>query len=219
MNISSRQALLTVAIVVGISVFTGYKFASREISENVISDGSSFIVDTKKVLSATVESIKSESHLVSYSFVGSQTVLIDRSYLYLFKGRQKLIVPATVSYFVDLAKFNENNVSFDEPTQTVTVLMPELKLRVDFDPTKATMINSGMPMLNDEVVQALTKLNYQTATKSAIKQGQQSEFVRLASERTKVNIERLFRIPLQVAGIDDVKVIVRFPNETFKSLP
>ena len=119
---------------------------------------------------------------------------------------------------MDLAKFNEANVTFDESKKTVTVLMPELKLKVGFDPTKATMINSGMPMLNDEVVQALTKLNYQTATKSAIKQGQQTEFVRLAYDRTKVNIERLFRIPLQVAGIDGVKVIVRFPNETLKSL-
>lgn len=219
MNISSRQALLTIAIVVGISFFAGYKLAPREILDSEISYEGPFIVDTKKVLSATVESLKSESRLVSYSFVGSQTVLIDRSYWYLFKGRQKLIVPATVSYFVDLAKFNENSVSFNELTKTVTVLMPELKLRVDFDPTKAIMINSGMPMLNDEVVQALTKLNYKTATKSSIKQGQQAELVRLASDRTKANIERIFRIPLQVAGINGVKVIVRFPNETLKSLP
>ena len=71
MNISSKQALLSVAIVVGISFFAGYKLASREILDSEISYEGPFIVDTKKVLLATVESLKSESKLVSYSFVGS----------------------------------------------------------------------------------------------------------------------------------------------------
>jgi len=164
------------------------------------------------VLSATIESLKSESRLVSYSYVGTQNVSIDRSYWYLFNGQQQLIVPATVSYFVDLAKLNESSATYDESTNTVMVTLPKLMLTVEFDPRSATIINSGMPTLNDSVVQALTKLNYGTARQSAIKQGQQAEFVRLAKDRTRENIERLFRLPLQVAGKAGVKVIVSFSD-------
>ncbi len=212
MDINLRHAAITLAAVAGISFFAGYKVAPREILDSTVEYVGFLTVDTKKVLSATIESLKSESRLVSYSYVGNQNVLIDRSYWYLFNGRQQLIVPATISYFVDLAKLSDSSATFDAATNTVTVIVPKLMLTVGFDPRRATIINSGMPMLNDDVVQVLTKLNYDTARKSAIKQGQQAELVRLAKDRTKENIERLFRVPLQVAGMDGVKVVVSFPN-------
>lgn len=212
MDINLRHAAITLAAVVGISFFAGYKVAPREILDSTVEHVGFLTVDTKKVLSATIESLKSESRLVSYSYVGNQNVSIDRSYWYLFNGRQQLIVPSTISYFIDLAKLNDSSATFDESTSTVTVMVPKLMLTVEFDPRRATTINSGMPMLNDDLVQVLTKLNYDTARKSAIKQGQQAELVRLAKERTKENIERLFRVPLQVAGMDRVKVVVSLQN-------
>lgn len=212
MNINLRYAALTLAAVAGLSFFAGYKVAPREILDSTVEHVGFLTVDTKRVLSATIESLKSESRLVSYSYVGTQNVSIDRSYWYLFNGQQQLIVPATVSYFIDLAKFNESSATFDESTNTVNVTVPKLKLTVEFDPRRATIINSGMPTLNDSVVQVLTKLNYDTARKSAIKQGQQAELVRSAKDRTKENIERLFRVPLQAAGKVGVKVIVSFSD-------
>jgi hypothetical protein len=210
MNVDSKQALLTLIAVAGLAFFAGYRVAPREILDNTVEHVGFLTMDTKKVLSATVESLKSESRLVSYSYDGNQSVSIERSYWYLFNGHQQLIVPATVSYFVDLAKFNESSATFDESKNIVNVVLPRLMLSVEFDPRRVTIINSGMPMLNDSVVQALTKLNYETARKSAIKQGQQDELVRLAKDRTRENIERLFRVPLQVAGKVGVKIVVSF---------
>ena len=212
MDINLRYAALTLAAVAGLSFFAGYKVAPREILDSTVEHVGFLTVDTKRVLSATIESLKSESRLVSYSYVGTQNVLIDRSYWYLFNGQQQLIVPATVSYFIDLAKFNESSATFDESTNTVNITVPKLMLTVEFDPRRATIINSGMPTLNDSVVQVLTKLNYDTARKSAIKQGQQAELVQSAKDRTKENIERLFRVPLQAAGKAGVKVIVSFSD-------
>lgn len=212
MDINLRQSLLTLTAVAGLSFFTGYTVAPREILDSTVEHVGFLTVDTKRVLSATIESLKSESRLVSYSYAGTQNVSIDRSYWYLFNGEQQLIVPATVSYFIDLAKFNESSATFDESTNTVNVTLPKLMLTVEFDPRKATIINSGMPTLNESVVQALTKLNYDTARKSAIKQGQQAELVKSAKYRTKENIERLFRVPLQAAGKAGVKIVVSFSD-------
>lgn len=212
MNINLKRAALTLIAVAGIAFFAGYRVAPREILDSTVEHVGILSVDTRKVLSATIESLKSESRLVSYSYVGTQNVSIDRSYWYLFNGQQQLIVPATVSYFIDLSKLNESSTTFDESTNTVTVTLPKLMLTVEFDPRRATIINSGMPTLNDSVVQALTQLNYDTARKSAIKQGQQTELVKSAKDRTKENIERLFRVPLQAAGKVGVKVVVSFAD-------
>lgn len=210
MEISLRQSALTLAAVAGLSFLGGYLVAPRELLDSTVEHVGFFTTDTNKVLSATIESLKSESRLVSYSYVGTQNVSIDRSYWYLFNGQQQLIVPATVSYFVDLSKLNASSATFVESTNTVTVILPKLMLSVTFDPRRAMIINSGLLTLNDSVVQALTKLNYDTARKSAIKQGQQAELVKSAKEKTKENIARLFRVPLQAAGKQDVKVIVSF---------
>lgn len=212
MDINLRHAALTLAAVAGVSFVIGYQVAPREILDSTVEHVGFLTVDTKKVLSATIESLKSESRLVSYSYVGIQNVSIDRDKWIIFNGNQQLIVPATVSYFIDLAQLTETSATFDESTNTVTVTLPKLMLTVEFDPRRATIINNGLLTLNDEVVQALTKINYDTARKSAIKQGQQAALVQSARDRTKENIERLFRVPLQAAGKAGVKVIVSFAN-------
>lgn len=212
MDINLRHAALTLVAVAGVSFVVGYQVAPREILDSTVEHVGPLTVDTKKVLSATIESLKSESRLVSYSYIGTQNVLINRDKWIIFNGNQQLIVPATVSYFIDLAQLTETSATFDESTNTVTVTLPKLMLTVEFDPRRATIINNGVLTLNDEVVQALTKINYDTARKSAIKQGQQAALVQCAKDSTTLNIERLFRVPLQAAGKEDVKVVVSFAN-------
>ena len=212
MDINLRHAALTLAAVAGVSFVVGYQVAPREILDSTVEHVGFLTVDTKKVLSATIESLKSESRLVSYSYVGTQNVSIDRDKWIVFNGNQQLIVPATVSYFIDLAQLTETSATFDESTNTVTVTLPKLMLTVEFDPRRATIINNGLLTLNDEVVQALTKINYDTARKSAIKQGQQAALVQSARDRTTENMERLFQVPLHAAGKAGVKVIVTFAN-------
>ena len=212
MDINLRHAALTLAAVAGVSFVVGYQVAPREILDSTVEHVGFLTVDTKKVLSATIESLKSESRLVSYSYVGTQNVSIARDKWIVFNGNQQLIVPATVSYFIDLAQLTETSATFDESTNTVTVTLPKLMLTVEFDPRRATIINNGLLTLNDEVVQALTKINYDTARKSAIKQGQQAALVQSARDRTTENIERLFQVPLHAAGKAGVKVIVTFAN-------
>ena len=212
MDINLRHAALTLAAVAGVSFVVGYQVAPREIVDSTVEHVGFLTVDTKKVLSATIESLKSESRLVSYSYVGTKDVSIDRDKWIVLNGNQQLIVPATVSYFIDLAQLTETSATFDESTNTVTVTLPKLMLTVEFDPRRATIINNGLLTLNDEVVQALTKINYDTARKSAIKQGQQAALVQSARDRTTENIERLFQVPLHAAGKAGVKVIVTFAN-------
>ena len=200
MNINFKNATIVLFTVAVTSLGAGYKLASRE------------TLDPRKLISATIESIKSESRLISYSYVGTQNVSIQREYWRLFEGHQQLIVPATISYFIDLERLTESSASFDESTNTLSVALPKLMLSVNLDSRRATIINNGVPMLWNGPVQDLQNLNYDMAVKSAIKQGQQPELVRLAKENTVRNMERLFRVPLHAAGKADVKIKVLFAD-------
>jgi Protein of unknown function (DUF4230) len=208
-----RQALIVFCVAAPLAYGAGYQFAPREILDSTVEHVGFLTTDTKRVLSATVESLKSESRLISYSYVGTQNVQIDRSAWYIFSGQQQLIVPATVSYFIELANLTESSATFDESSNTVKVTLPRLMLNVDFDPRRATTFNSGSLTLSDSVVQELTKLNYDTARKAAIKQGQQAEMVRLARDRTRENIERIFRISLGASGKNGLKIEVTFEDQ------
>ena len=91
MDINLRHAALTLAAVAGVSFVVGYQVAPREILDSTVEHVGFLTVDTKKVLSATIESLKSESRLVSYSYVGTQNVSIDRDKWIVFNGNQQFL--------------------------------------------------------------------------------------------------------------------------------
>ena len=59
---------------------------------------------TTQVLSATVESLKGQNKLLVFSYKGTAVVTAKNTELWLFEGRQNLIVPAVVNYYLDLTE-------------------------------------------------------------------------------------------------------------------
>jgi hypothetical protein len=205
-----RVIAIALAAIAVISFTAGYLVVKNNC--DAVSVPAGLTLDAQKVLSATIESIKSESRLTSYSYVGTQHVAIHQPYWIIFKGQQQLIVPTTVSYYIDLDKLTASSVVLDKATNTVKITLPRLMLTVSIDPIRATFINNWPIVFTPSVRDALEKLNYQNSILSAIKQGQQPELVKQASERTKQNIERLFRVPLYAAGMNDLQINVVFSN-------
>jgi hypothetical protein len=187
----------------------GYWVAPRE-SLNEVSTGF-FQVDTTKVLSATVESLRAENTLVVWSYKGTATVKVTREKWWLLKGEQRLIVPYVIDYRLNLADLTLDNVEFDEKAKIVTVHLPKLRISdVAFQPEQATTINGGLLTFNDDTVQALNKLSYKAARKAAVKQSQQKTMLNLARKQAKENVQSYFEIPLRIAGQPDVRVVATF---------
>lgn len=205
-----KQGFVAIALVAVVAFFLGYKLAPREILDEQAGYAGPMTVDTKQVLAATVESLRAESKLVSYTYRGMANVAISREQWVVFGGRQQLLVPADISYFVDLSQLRDSDVTLDEAKNEISVVLPRLMLTVAFDPYRATEINTGALTFDDDVVQELRKLNYETARKALVKQGQQAELVRLAKESTAKNVASFFRVPLRAIGKGDVQVNVRF---------
>ena len=192
----------------------GYRQAPREILDSEARSAGLFGKETRRVLSATVTSLRTENRMVVYQYTGETRVSVDRTaFGGLLTGSQELIVPATVTYHLDLSELDLEDVDFEEKSKIVRVKLPELKIGdVAFQPERARQINGGLLTLSDKVVQELTQVNYSTARTAFIKQAQQAEVIKAAKAQAERNTQKYFEIPLRIVGSPDIAVRAYFPD-------
>jgi hypothetical protein len=202
------------AIFFGAGYFTGYKTAPREILDTNVESTGFLSKETSRVLSATVESLRSENKLVVYRYSGEVRVSIEKTALAgLLNGQQELYVPATVIYFLDMKDLNEEDVTYDDLSKTVLVKLPPLMLGdIAFQPERSRQINNGLMTLSADVVSELQRKNYSQARKAFIKMAQQPSIVENAKKQAEESVKSYFEIPLRVVGNPDVKVRAYFPG-------
>ncbi|PXA94466.1 hypothetical protein DMC47_20685 [Nostoc sp. 3335mG] len=188
-----------------------YALTDRRPVDTEVKNEGYFQVDTTRVLATTVESLRNENRMLVFSYKGTAKVQAERSVWWLFGGRQELIVPGVVNYYVDLSDLSLGDVSFNETAKLVTVRLPKITLGdIAFQPENATTINGGILTWDDDQVEALRKLNYRNARRAMVAQAQQPGLLNAARKQARSNITGLFEIPLRIAGQPDVKVVATF---------
>ncbi len=191
-----------------IAAATGFVIAPREMLETEVVHNGFFETDTKRVLAAAVESLRAENKLLVYSYKGFAAVSIERDGFLWLDGRQDLIVPARVSYYVDLSKLTAD---YDETARVVTInLLPLTMGDVAFEPEGARTTNGGLLTYSQAEVEALSKLNYASARKAFVKQAQGGAIVEAAEREAKANVESALGLPLRIVGRPDIEVAARF---------
>lgn len=186
----------------------GFVIAPRELLESAVVHNGFFETDTKRVLAAAVESLRAENKLLVYSYKGFAAVSVERDGFLLLNGRQDLIVPATVSYFVDLSNLT---AVFDEASRVMTINLPPLVMGdVAFEPEGARTTNGGLLTFDQDEVEELSKLNYASARRAFVKQAQGLALIEAAKRQAGENVEWQFEVPLRIAGQPDVKVVATF---------
>jgi hypothetical protein len=190
----------------------GWALAPRELLETQVTQSGFFRTDTKRVLAAAVESLRSESRLLVYSYRGSAAVSVERDGL-LFDGRQDLIVPAQVGYYLDVSSLDSSRISYDERSKVVRVVLPPLTLGdVAFEPEGARTINGGLLAWSSRNVEELSRLNYASARRAFVAQAQGSSLVGMAEAEAVRDVERYFEIPLRAAQLSEVRVVATFAD-------
>lgn len=193
------------------ALIAGYQLAPREMLDTEVKQTGFFQADTLKVLSATVNSLKAENKLLVYSYKGDARVSVSRSQFWLLKGEQELVVPASVTYFLNVGDLGLEDVKFDEKTKIVTVQLPPLSLGdIAFQPEAARTINGGLLTFSQGQVDELSKLNYANARRAFTKQAQGNTLVTAAKRQAQTNVKTFFEIPLRIVGQPDVRVVAKF---------
>jgi hypothetical protein len=189
----------------------GYALAPREMLETEVTSTGFFTTDTKRVLAAAVESLRSANSMVVYSYKGSATVSAERDGILMFDGRADLIVPASVSYLLDLSQLSADSVTYDEAARVITVRLPRLTMSdVAFEPEGARILASGLLTFSQSQLEELVRANYATARRAVIKQAQGATLVDAAQRQARENIKAHFEVPLRIAGRPDLRVVARF---------
>lgn len=197
--------LLAASHVVALGV--GYVAAPKALLDSEVKHTGFFAVDTTKVLATTVESLREENQLLVFSYKGTAKVQAGRTILWLFGGEQELIVPAVVTYYLDLSNLSLADVRYNEKAKLVTVKLPKVTLgEIAFQPENATTINGGVLTFSEERTEALRKMNYTKARRAMIAQAQQPGLLNAAKRQARTNVENYFAIPLRIAGLPDVEV-------------
>jgi hypothetical protein len=142
-----------------------------------------------------------------YSYKGYAAVSVERDGILWLDGRQDLIVPAAVSYYVDLSKLTAGY----ETARVVTINLPPLLMGdVAFEPEGARTINGGLLTYSQATVDELSRLNYGSARKAFVKTSQGTPLVAAAERAAKANVESALGLPLRIIGRPDIAVVARF---------
>lgn len=192
----------------------GFALAPRELLETDIKSVGFFTTDTRRVLSAAVDGLRSDGTLVVLRVKGTATVSTDRDGFLMLDGHQVLVVPATVSIGVDLSRLSIADVTYDDAAGLVTVRLPPLTMSdVAFEPEGARTINGGLLSFSQAQVDELGRANYAAARRAFIKQVQGTELVGIARSAAKASVRTQFELPLRAAGLPDVRVVASFAGE------
>ena len=213
---TSRYALIAIPVA---AFGLGYWVAPKEQLDSEVQHTGFMKTETQKVLSATVESLRSENKMQVFSYKGSVTVESKTQYRipgtdrYLpgVEGVQTLVVPFVNNYYLDLSKLTLADISYNEQERRVTVRLPAVEMGdVAFQPERAVIINNGLLTFSQATVDDLMRKGYGSARRAAIVQAQQPGIKQQAQKNAVANIQTYFEIPLRIVGQPDVKVVATF---------
>lgn len=183
----------------------GYWVAPKDQLDEEVEQTGFLQTDTNKILTATVDSLRSENKMLVFAFKGTARVRAERKWALVVKGKQELIVPAVVNYYVDLSKLRLSHVTYDEKAKLVRVKVPPVIIGdIAFQPEQATTINGGLLTYSQAQVDKLLKRNYTKARRAVTAQAQGAAFVEAARRRAIENVETYFEVPLRIAVNPDV---------------
>ncbi|MFA9201455.1 MAG: DUF4230 domain-containing protein [Cypionkella sp.] len=131
----------------------------------------------------------------------------------LLKSRQATIIPATVTYRLDLGSMDRDAFAWDPASETMNVVLPPLRIsRPNLDEGAARMFTEGT-WVTAKAQADLSRNNSLQAERKAAAFAKNPQVLALARDAAKQAVRQNLAIPLQVAGYPEAKVTVRFEGE------
>lgn len=169
--------------------------------------------DPETVASASLESLREQNLLIPFEarFVAVTTSTQRRFGL---SARKTLIMPGNVRYQLDLGALDEDDIAWDEASNTLTVTIPDLTVSdpdIDIDAIREYG-EGGILMTITDAEEVLDTANRRAAQRSLRRQAMAATPMRLAQDAARRAVEQNFELPLRAAGID-ATVRAQFRNE------
>jgi hypothetical protein len=204
-----RLALLTFIVIAAILValFAVHRHEQRREAEDLAR-----AQGLVRVLSATF-SKQSALKVGEVSGVFDVTS-VDPGAIRLLRSAQKVKLPYSIDYTVDLTKLSPRDYRWDAATRTLQVEAPAPVIgRPNIDEAhRETVATSGL-FVTRGAADNLSRRAAVMANGAAVKEAQKPEHLAKARDNARAAIASMLETPLDVAGLGDVKVVVRFPED------
>lgn len=165
------------------------------------------------IAQASLQSMREQSRLNVFAarYVAVVTSTQERLGL---RAQKTLIMPGDVRYELNLANIREQDLRWDDASNTLSVTLPEIEVsqpQVDLASMQEYSAG-GLLMRFSDAENALDQANRQSGQRSLMEQARQPMPMRLARDAAKRAVARSFALPLRAAGVD-ANVAVRFADE------
>jgi len=131
----------------------------------------------------------------------------------IFDSEQTTTIPASVDYFIDLARIDKSSYRWDEGAKTLTIDIPDVTPgKPNMDEAAATASQKGV-FISRKAALALARQGSARAAARASATAREPKNLNQARASARELIARLAREPLAATGMTDVKVAVSFPWE------
>jgi hypothetical protein len=200
---SNLLLLLLVAALLGYLVWT--QVAARREAENKLGLDASRIVSVQFTDRAEVK-------------VGELTGQVtargtDKGFMGILSSETVAVLPFAVDYHIDVSGLGAGAYRWDQESKTLTIDVPDVIAgKPNIDEAKARVQQKGV-FISRRAAQDLTRQVSQRAEARSAQEAQRPEHLNKARENARAVLTNMAQGPLTAAGIDDVRVAVRFPWE------
>lgn len=131
----------------------------------------------------------------------------------LVRSEQTVKAPYAVDYFVDVSRLGPGDYDWNAETRTVTVAVPDVTpAPPNIDEGRAQVNQSGLWISRGAGLE-LARQTSRRAASRATETARRPEHLDRARQSARTVIGSLATAPLEAAGLDGVRVAVRFPYE------
>ncbi len=137
----------------------------------------------------------------------------DSRFFGAIKSRQVAVIPARVTYTLDLSQVDANRMQWSAEDETLSVLLPALRIgKPNLDEARAQYLREGI-WISRDAQDKLTRDNTRLAEQQAVRGAANPVLLNLARQAAKTAMTQNLSVALDAAGYDDVTIAVRFDGE------
>ncbi|MGI4730606.1 MAG: DUF4230 domain-containing protein [Janthinobacterium lividum] len=131
----------------------------------------------------------------------------------LLTSDQVVKAPFSVDYTVELARIGAHDLSWDPTTHALTIDVPDVSVeRPNVDQAAMTLVSTRGLFVTRAASQEMFRKGAAAATGAAMAEARKPQWLALARENARRDLERLLAAPLAAAGqrVDQVHVVFPF---------
>lgn len=144
-----------------------------------------------------------------------QSVATDSRAFGMLNSDQVVKAPYSVDYFVDMSQIGLDDYIWDPKKRTLTVRLPAVEVgRANVDESRRTLVRTRGVFVTRGAGEKLAQANSARAQRLASAKAREPEQVARARERAKTVVASFLGAPLAAAGLNGVRIVTVFPDET-----